>query len=296
MKKKAKFKITVLATVIAVAFSAFAMPSTAMTTEAAAKTYKVVYKLNGGKNHKANPKKIKKNKSVKLKNPTKKGYTFKGWYKDKKFKKKTIKITGSKKAANRTVYAKWAKNKTVKKPAATKKPATKPTTPNTSVKPQDTNTGNTGNTDSTKPTTPNKPTENTENTAPTTPSKPLENPADMYCVDGRNDTHNWETETISSGLRYINACGYDFTDLYKEAWHAGNTELANLYLRSGCDSPYLYDDEKMVCPGCKKYCNTDMRGPTGQCTITQGNDVKLETKCTRCGQVRPDWFVQTSKH
>ncbi len=270
MRQKKK-SITSLLLFIALALTVTLLPTNTITAQAAkkAKTYKVVYKLNGGKNHKANPKKIKKNKSVKLKNPTKKGYTFKGWYKDKKFKKKTVKVTGSKKAANRTVYAKWVKNKAVKKPTKTKKPVTKP---------QDTNTENTGN------------------TKPTTPSKPLENPADMYCIDGRNDTHNWETETISSGLRYINACGYDFTDLYKEAWHAGNTELANLYLRSGCDSPYLYDDEKMVCPGCKKYCNTDMRGPKGQCTITQGNDVKLETKCTRCGQVRPDWFVQTSKH
>lgn len=72
-----------------------------------AKNYKITYKLNGGKNNSSNPKKYTvATKTVKLKAPTKKGYTFKGWYKDKKFRKPVKKITkGS--TGNITLYAKW---------------------------------------------------------------------------------------------------------------------------------------------------------------------------------------------
>lgn len=266
MRQKKK-SITSLLLLVALALTVTLLPTNTITAQAA-KTYKVVYKLNGGKNHKANPKKIKKNKSVKLKNPTKKGYTFKGWYKDKKFKKKTVKVTGSKKAANRTVYAKWVKNKAVKKTTKTKKPVTKP---------QDTNTGNTGG------------------TKPTTPSKPLENPADMYCIDGRNDTHNWETEVIRTELHYMCACGFDVHKMYVDAYTSGDYELANKIFTCGVDDPFLYDDEKMPCPGCGGWCNSDA-GHTGVVITHVNGQAKYETKCTRCGQVRPDWFVTTSKH
>ena len=41
-------------------------------------------------------------------NPTRKGYVFKGWYLDKKFKKKVTVINkGS--SGNKTLYAKWKK-------------------------------------------------------------------------------------------------------------------------------------------------------------------------------------------
>ena len=66
--------------------------------------YKITYKLNGGKNHKSNPKKY--GGTITLKNPTRSGYTFMGWYTDKKFKKKVTKLTNKKV----TLYAKWAKN------------------------------------------------------------------------------------------------------------------------------------------------------------------------------------------
>lgn len=71
--------------------------------------YKITYKLNKGKNNKANQSSYYKQK-VKLKNPTRKGYIFKGWYTDKKLKKKitTIKSTAKK---NYTLYAKWEKVK-----------------------------------------------------------------------------------------------------------------------------------------------------------------------------------------
>ncbi len=71
--------------------------------------YKVTYKLNGGKNNKKNPAFVYHNsKTVVLKKPTRKGYTFVGWYKDKKCKKRVTKISkGTSK--NITLYAKWKK-------------------------------------------------------------------------------------------------------------------------------------------------------------------------------------------
>jgi len=74
--------------------------------------YKINYKLNKGKNHANNPSAYYKQK-ISLKSPTRKGYVFKGWYTDSKFK---TKITSIKKnsSKNYTLYAKWEK---VKKPS-----------------------------------------------------------------------------------------------------------------------------------------------------------------------------------
>ena len=71
--------------------------------------YKITYKLNGGKNAKKNPTAYTyKTSTIKLKNPIRKGYVFKGWYLDKKFKKKVTVINkGS--SGNKTLYAKWKK-------------------------------------------------------------------------------------------------------------------------------------------------------------------------------------------
>ena len=72
--------------------------------------YKIVYKLNGGKNNKANPSLYTKTATIKLAAPTKNGYTFKGWYTTKKFKSGSKITTISKKATGtKTVYAKWEK-------------------------------------------------------------------------------------------------------------------------------------------------------------------------------------------
>lgn len=73
--------------------------------------YDIKYVLDGGKNHKSNPATYYKEMStIKLKNPTKTGYTFKGWYSDSKFKTKVSEIKkGS--TGNKTLYAKWAVNK-----------------------------------------------------------------------------------------------------------------------------------------------------------------------------------------
>ena len=72
-------------------------------------SYKITYKLNGGTNNKKNPSSYTRANKVTLKNPTKKGYTFKGWYKDKKYKNK---ITAIKKGSTGkiTLYAKWQAN------------------------------------------------------------------------------------------------------------------------------------------------------------------------------------------
>lgn len=69
--------------------------------------YPVKYKLNGGKNNSANPGAYYK-ENISLKKPTRKGYIFKGWYTDKKYKKKISKIT-TKDAKKLTLYAKWEK-------------------------------------------------------------------------------------------------------------------------------------------------------------------------------------------
>lgn len=72
-----------------------------------AKTYKISYVLSGGTNAKGNPSKYKNtSKTFKLKSPTKKNYTFKGWYTNKQLTKR---ITSVKKGSKRNLklYAKW---------------------------------------------------------------------------------------------------------------------------------------------------------------------------------------------
>lgn len=51
------------------------------------KKYSIKYNLKGGKNNKKNPSYYySTSKTVKLKKLTRKGYTFKGWYADKKYR------------------------------------------------------------------------------------------------------------------------------------------------------------------------------------------------------------------
>ena len=72
-------------------------------------TYNISYELNGGTNNSANPETYNVTKDVTLKNPTRTGYTFKGWYTDSSFKTKVTKVakaTGS----DITLYAKWQAN------------------------------------------------------------------------------------------------------------------------------------------------------------------------------------------
>ncbi len=80
-------------------------------------TYKIKYYTNKGKLSK----KAKKSYTVQTKTfdlpvPTRKGYDFDGWYKDKKFKKRVSYVRKGN-AGNKTYYAKWVK--------CTRKPNTK---------------------------------------------------------------------------------------------------------------------------------------------------------------------------
>lgn len=69
--------------------------------------YNITYKLGKGTNNSQNPKSYY-NKKVNLKAASRKGYAFKGWYTDSKYKKKITSIAKSSKK-NITVYAKWEK-------------------------------------------------------------------------------------------------------------------------------------------------------------------------------------------
>ena len=69
-------------------------------------TYRITYKLNGGKNIKSNPSTYSVTSSISLKNPSRKGYSFKGWYSDSKYKNKVTSIR--KRTGNLTLYAKWS--------------------------------------------------------------------------------------------------------------------------------------------------------------------------------------------
>lgn len=79
--------------------------NTTVTAKWKAKTYKITYKNVKGTNK--NAKKFTYGKSVKLKNLSKKGYTFMGWYSDKYFTSKKLSKVGGKVAKNQTVYARW---------------------------------------------------------------------------------------------------------------------------------------------------------------------------------------------
>lgn len=73
----------------------------------------ITYKLNGGKNNSKNPSEVNGTSlTVKLKKPTRTGYTFEGWYTSKTFESDTkvskITVLGSETIM---LYAKWSKTK-----------------------------------------------------------------------------------------------------------------------------------------------------------------------------------------
>lgn len=69
--------------------------------------YSINYKLNGGTNAKVNPA-LYYNQKVTLKSPSRRGYTFAGWYTSSTYKTKITSIAkGTQK--NYTLYAKWKK-------------------------------------------------------------------------------------------------------------------------------------------------------------------------------------------
>ena len=75
------------------------------------KIYTISYKLKGGKNNSANPSSYTQTTAkITLKDPKKTGYTFKGWYSDKKYTKQ-VKTIRKGSTGNKTLYAKWTANK-----------------------------------------------------------------------------------------------------------------------------------------------------------------------------------------
>ena len=66
--------------------------------------YTVKYNLNGGTNNKSNPTSYY-GKKLTLQNPTRKGYSFAGWYSGSKYKTKVTSFS----SGNKVLYAKWNK-------------------------------------------------------------------------------------------------------------------------------------------------------------------------------------------
>lgn len=70
--------------------------------------YEITYELDSGTNNASNPAVYTIEDTITLKDPTKPGYTFKGWYLDADF---TTQVTSiSNKTGNITLYAKWEVN------------------------------------------------------------------------------------------------------------------------------------------------------------------------------------------
>ena len=71
--------------------------------------YKIQYRLGKGINSRSNPASYTvASRTIVLKNPVRKGYTFKGWYSDPKFKKKVTKIAAGS-TGSRKLYARWVR-------------------------------------------------------------------------------------------------------------------------------------------------------------------------------------------
>ena len=78
------------------------------------KSYKIIYKLNDGKQAKYQVQRVAKGKTLrvsKLKKPYRKGYNFRGWYSNKSLTKKAKTVKGVAKKSKRTLYAKWTLKK-----------------------------------------------------------------------------------------------------------------------------------------------------------------------------------------
>ena len=71
--------------------------------------YTIQYQLNKGKNSRKNPTAYYvTSKTITLQNPTRKGYIFRGWYSDSKYKHRVTKIT-AKSTGKKILYAKWVR-------------------------------------------------------------------------------------------------------------------------------------------------------------------------------------------
>lgn len=97
-------------------FSRKVKESFTLTAVWSANTYKINYKLNGGKISDDKPTEYVSDTTVNLINPTRSKYNFGGWYLESNFKTKINKITNGF-YKDLTLYAKWNK---IAKPAKTK--------------------------------------------------------------------------------------------------------------------------------------------------------------------------------
>ena len=71
--------------------------------------YKIQYSLGKGANSRSNPVGYTvASRTIVLKNPVRKGYTFKGGYSDPKYKKKVTKIAAGS-TGSRKLYARWVR-------------------------------------------------------------------------------------------------------------------------------------------------------------------------------------------
>ena len=75
------------------------------------KGYKINYVLNGGENNKDNPDSYSIEADVVLKEPTREGYRFTGWYTDKAMKNRIFMIRGDS-TGDATLYAGWEEEET----------------------------------------------------------------------------------------------------------------------------------------------------------------------------------------
>lgn len=86
---------------------AISMSTQASAKSTNAKTYRIIYQLNKGKNNRRNPATYQSKKAVKLYSPTRTGYIFKGWYSDKNYKTR-VRIIPRGRKGNIRLYAKWS--------------------------------------------------------------------------------------------------------------------------------------------------------------------------------------------
>ncbi|MEE1037679.1 MAG: lectin like domain-containing protein [Eubacterium sp.] len=94
----------------------------AITTKSSVAKYKINYNLNGGTNSTSNPSGFLSSQSgsFTLKNPTRSGYHFRGWYTDSGFTQKVTTINYDNKSS-KTLYARWCSNSNSNKTSITKK-------------------------------------------------------------------------------------------------------------------------------------------------------------------------------
>lgn len=70
-------------------------------------TYTITYVLNGGENHKDNPATYTILDKITLKDATREGFTFKGWYNDPENTKSRVTTIAAGNSGDRTLYAMW---------------------------------------------------------------------------------------------------------------------------------------------------------------------------------------------